>query len=256
MPTIHFYGEVLPREALITVSNLPKIPWPLTKDGSALNFSVKIKQGKIHVAVETEHYSPRDILVLHMRAFDLARTAVELAAFKMGWGVTTTLSTFTDPDGVTFPVPITHDNLASLCTAFDLENGFSEIWRIVQGDIDIFGALNDLIASITLPHVGSVNCARAIEAIRKEIAGGGSSKKSAAQREWLKMEEALRIDRRYRESITKLSIVPRHGKRVRVDGPTTAQNIERSWTIMNRFLEYKKRADGPLPEEEFELLKG
>jgi hypothetical protein len=51
------------------------------------------------------------------------------------------------------------------------------------------------------------------------------------------------------------SIEPRFGKR-KVPLPLAEENemIIKAWTIMNRFLEYKKRGDRPLPISDFPLL--
>jgi hypothetical protein len=47
---------------------------------------------------------------------------------------------------------------------------------------------------------------------------------------------------------------PRHGDPAHIPAITTTEITRRSWKIMNRFFEYKKRDNGPLPLAEFPLL--
>jgi len=69
------------------------------------------------------------------------------------------------------------------------------------------------------------------------------------------MRQYLNIDHAYLKFITDVSTAPRHGKRV---GATSQKDfdetITRSWVVMNRFLEYKKRGDKQLPLAAFPLL--
>ena len=90
-----------------------------------------------NVAVEMEEYSPRDKVALYMRAFDLARTTVEMVAFAKGWAVTIVMSEFVDPEGAVTPIFLANDKLASICTSFDLQSGFEEMLGIVLNDLAI-----------------------------------------------------------------------------------------------------------------------
>jgi hypothetical protein len=69
------------------------------------------------------------------------------------------------------------------------------------------------------------------------------------------MRDSLNIDQPYLEFITEHSKGPRHGD---VKGSTfsaTRETIKRSWIVMNRFLEFRKRGNRPLSLSEFPLLK-
>ncbi len=222
---------------------MPGVAWKIKERGLSLHFQVEIERSQIHLTVNANTYSPDDIAVLYKHALDIARTVVELAAFKKGYGVFVLLSRFVDPDGVSKELVLgCNENLARICTAFDLTDGFPQMWRIVQLSPAIFAILNDLIASITVPHVATVNCARAIDGIRQLIGGSGTDKQ-----QWSAMRQTLRVDREYLQFITDRSKGPRHGNRLYLDGVAVTEIVERSWTIMNRFLEYKKSGDKPLP---------
>jgi hypothetical protein len=94
----------------------------------------------------------------------------------------------------------------------------------------LFMALNELILAITLPHVSSVNCARAMERLKHLIAPQGATDKEA----WRKMRDTLRIDESYLKYITRYSVGPRHGSPVHVPGTVTTEVTRRAWIIMNR----------------------
>jgi hypothetical protein len=129
---------------------------------------------------------------------------------------------------------------------------FLKVYKVVLEEPAIFMALNDLIVAISYPHHGPVNCARAVESIRHLLAP--NLKKRDAQ--WRVMNNALQLKSTYTSFITDHAKTGRHGDRTHIPGTTVREVVQRSWTIMNRFLEYKKRGGAvPLPLREFpELL--
>jgi hypothetical protein len=112
-------------------------------------------------------------------------------------------------------------------------------------------ALNDLIVSITLPHQASVNCARDVEGLRVLMVPATDRKQA-----WPIFQTNLNIDRAYREFVTDVSTGPRHGDRTWIPGTTVTEATKRAWIILNRFLEYRKRANQALPLADFPLLTG
>jgi len=70
------------------------------------------------------------------------------------------------------------------------------------------------------------------------------------------MQTGLNLDAAYLKLITDQSVGPRHGDHQYVLGTMTREIATRSWTVMNRFLEYLKRGRAALPPDEFPLLKG
>jgi len=142
-------------------------------------------------------------------------------------------------------------NLAKLSTAYTFNAQSYEQMVLAMGNhIDDLFLLNDLIDSILAPHGAVVNCARAIEGIRLRMTPEGFTKKQG----WEEMRWSLRIDHAYLKFITDQSEGPRHADRSGVNNVEYQMTLERSWTVMNRYLEYKKRGNQPLPESEFELL--
>ena len=125
------------------------------------------------------------------------------------------------------------------------------MYKIALSDPDVMLAVNDLIASIAVSHHGPINCGRVVEVIRDAIAPRSAKEKQA----WEIMRTSLNLSFDYVQFITHVSKGPRHGKRM---GVTTQdqfnETINRAWTVMNRFFEYKKRGDVALPIDLFPLL--
>jgi hypothetical protein len=162
------------------------------------------------------------------------------------------LDTFVNPDGVQSPIAPKDDRLAPLCTALALDSEFDQVHALVLQEVGLFMALNDLIGAITLPHVSPVNCGRAMDGLKHLIATPGSNDKQA----WEQMREALQIDEKYLKFITDHSSGPRHARPGHTPGSVTTEVTRRSWIIMNRFFEFRKRGSKRLSLPDFPLLVG
>ena len=69
------------------------------------------------------------------------------------------------------------------------------------------------------------------------------------------MRQKLNIELEYLSFITEESRGPRHGDRFKGTPTAYKEVLKRSWNVMNRFLEYKKRKDKQLSLSTFPLLK-
>jgi hypothetical protein len=216
-------------------------------------FRVTIDNSAVKVECEIEKYEPGYLGELHRRALDLARASANLAAFAGGLGMIVTLDTLIDPEGRPSALIFTAPALPPLCTAFglgpDKGGDFDVVFRMVLAEAPLFMALNDLIATITLPHCSLVNCGRVVESIRRMIS---PTLEGAAA--WRAMHQALNISRPYQEWISKQSTGPRHGDPAFTPGTTTTEVTRRTWGIMNRFFEYRKRGNKPLTAPDFPEL--
>ncbi len=252
MPKVTFFGKVLP-EAIKISMQAPELTWKWQQANLDLVFRVRIDNSVVTVECETQKYETAYLAEFHKRASDLARASANLAAFASGQGIIVMLDRFVDPDGrdssMIFPDP----SLPPLCTAFGLEPArqadFAAIFNKVLAEPALFIALNDLIAAITIHHCAPVNCGRVIESIRRMIAPTLDG--SAA---WQAMHQALNVSRPYQEWISKQSTGPRHADPAFVPGTTLGEIIRRTWAIMNRFLEYRKRGNQPLTAPDFPEL--
>jgi len=257
MPRVRFTGRIFPTGVNLSVADHPQINWHDDENNLDITFTTTIQNNAVTVDCDVGRFDATLITALYMRAFDLARATVDLAAFNSGFGFVVVFETFTSPAGEVTPVGAYDASLAALCTAYEMgvtpataeENDFHKVLVAVSTDWRMFRALRHLIEAITLPHESPTHCARAIEALRHIIVPNEPPKRA-----WPKFRETLNVSEDFLKLITDISTGPRHGDPTHVSGATTREITQRAWKIMNRFLEYKKRNTGPLPPTEFPLL--
>lgn len=253
MVKVHFIGRVIPTSLQISV-RIPQLEWKWLEQNIEFQFRVIIGNSFVNVECELDRYNDTYFDELYKRASDIARTAVNLVAFATGYGLTLVLETFIYPDGTPAPITPQDPSVASLCTSYSLQSekqqDFGAVLRIVAVEPNLFFALNDLVEAITIHHVAPVNCALAMDRLKHLIANPGAKNPEA----WKQMRETLRIDEAYLKFITETSKDPRHGRPGLTPGSLTSDATRRAWTIMDRYLEYRKRGGNPLPPDEFPLL--
>jgi hypothetical protein len=258
MPIVHLLGIVLPPPPWVSITSkdMPKVSYsPLP--GLDITITINISNSAIDMECNLSRFIEGDIVHVHRITLDIARAVVNLIAFVKGFGLSVYMHTLITPDG-TPTVLVTHDpQLAEACTVFLLkeektpENDFQTIASLVISEPSLFIALDDLVVSQTVPHSVPVNCARVVDAIRHMIAPVMSGKRDHS---WEAMRTALKLERSYLQMITDNSTAGRHGDRSFISGPITMEIQRRAWTVMNRFLEFRKRKNQPLPVEEFPML--
>lgn len=262
MALLKFYGRILPPPPIInlTMKDLPSIHWEDKELGLVMDLSMSIVDSEVIVSCESNLYSTQDEMSeIYKRVFDMARSAVDCFSYVKGVGLSVILERFIPPNGISTNILVERPELASLVTAFDLNpsnkgSNFEAMYAIVISEPNLFLALNDLIASITVSHHAAVNCGRAIEAIREVIMPSGSDR-SRRNRGWEIMRQHLNIELTYLSFITDVSTAPRHGKRVAATSKQDFnETLKRSWIIMNRFFEYRKRGNVQLPLADFPIL--
>jgi hypothetical protein len=247
----HLHGVIIHPANLCHSAHWEDAPTELV-----LDVSLNITNSIIEVDSESNQYGTeaKDGQV-NLRAFDTARAIVDSFAYAAGLGPTVVLDNVTKPDGIKYDIREKRPDLAALVTAFhsgpeDTSIELASMLPIVFSDTLVFMALNDLVASISLPHHAPVNCGRVIEAIRELMTPLNGDRKQA----WLAMRDSLNIDQGYLEFITNQSKGPGHGDRRSVTYPSFQETIKRSWIVMNRFLEFRKRGNQRLPLGEFPPL--
>ncbi len=257
MPTIIFSGRVTPKSIHVSLATLRiEVGYGegTTVDGLQTEFEFSIKNSVVEVRCHLNRFLERDYNHLVALALEVARSSVDLMAFSTGIGISLTIDMVTFPDGSSREV-YHHDLLLPpLCTAFrtdGIDSGFSEVLSIVIGDRDIMMALNDLTSTMApLSPRARINCARAVEALARIISRRGTKPPQRLP----KISEALNLSKDYIESVTQAK-GPRHGDYFVPLGLPMHELRARAWTVMNRFLEFRKRGSAsPLPTTEFPLL--
>ncbi len=258
MPIVHFIGRILPAAVQISFTDIPQGKWEWPEAGLSLDFTIRITNSQINVECKLDHYKDDYIVELHRRAFDLARACVNVAAFGTGFGIFVFFDKFVGPSGIPSDLLFTNPRLVGECTAFkmnpvtmDEKRDLEKVLAIVMMEPGLFMALNDLIQGVSVPHMTPANCGRVVDALRKLVTPGIEPKQG-----WPIFQQVVQADEPYLTFISEHSKKPRHGEHVRIDGPTTTEIARRTWIIMNRFLEFRKRGNQPLPPAEFPMLMG
>jgi hypothetical protein len=256
MPTVKFYGRILPSVCKVTLALDPSttLNWIDEERQNSFAFKINISNSDIRVECAATHYDKSQFDEVYRRAFDLARAAVDVVAFGAGWGLTVVFDKFEDQTGATSELMIHDPSLPPLVTAFQiggpLPNNLQETLHLVWTEPALFFAFRDLIEAITLPHRASVCCARAVEGLRNLIAVQGQARGQA----WAEFNRALQLEASYTKLITANSVGTRHGDHERISGEVTKEITRRSWTIMDRFLRYRLGGNKPLDAKQFPLL--
>jgi hypothetical protein len=225
--------------------------------GLSIQIKLNIKDSMVDVECNANRFEVTELATIYTWALDFATASANLVAFAGGYGVTVILDLLVGPDGTSSEFFSVNRDLAALCTSFGvnsasttINNEFTEIYSLVLTERSLFMALDDLIVANTRPHHAVINCARVVEAIRIMIAPPGTPPKQA----WPILRGTLHLGEEYLKLITDQSTSPRHGGSDRPDGSINTVLVMRCWTIMNRFLEFRKRGNKALPMSEFPLL--
>jgi hypothetical protein len=189
-------------------------------------------------------------LAVYNRALDIVRTALDLTSFSDGRPWTLILEKYTGPDGKTRAFGLAEPWVEPLCTAVKQGDSYLQVLGLLLSEPPLFYALQDLIEAIKLPRRPVINCARVVDTLRSQIAGRRTRKVG-----WQILQQNLQISQPYLAFITDLSKGHRHGDWQETIDPDNAKEATiRTWVIMNRFLEFRKRGNEPLPPSDFPLL--
>jgi hypothetical protein len=216
-----------------------------------MEFVCRIQQSAIEIDCKVEKFSADKLADIHRRALDISRAQVNLIAFKMGFGLTVVLDSYTASDGVTRTLLFQDSRLPDCVSAIDLSDGFAEMCQKIIEQPLLQMALNELILSISTPHVALVECARAMDRLKHLVADPDQKDGPA----WRQLREALQISEQYLKFITDHSTGPRHGRPGHTSGQVVSEVTRRSWVVLNRYFELLKRGAKQLPLSEFPLLQ-
>jgi hypothetical protein len=264
MPIFLFKGRILPEFTGLSIWNVPTIHFsepphlPDLPDGLTGDFTIAINHSVIDLICVVEQKSA-SISRVHNRAIAYVRAFVDLNCFATGSPLSVILDTAIGPDGEALSLLPVHPTLAQLCTVttnnpaapgaigFDLLDSFIR-------EPALFLALRDLVSALTSADLAVVDCARAIEGLRNIMVPDDPENRKKA---WPIFQENLNIDMAYGKYITDLATAPRHGDRTQwITGAMIDEMLKRSWIIMNRFIEFRRRGSQPLAPPDFELLTG
>ncbi len=212
MPKITFKGALLPPSIRLNIEGIGPIRM-IQAGGDTISgftfadFTIKVKDFLLEVECEVNKYEGiADQTILLMHAYNLARAVVDSLCFIKGIGLTVYIESVVNPNGKERILGPQTDRVSGLCTAFTLEpTSYSAMVMLLISEPRILIALNDLVASISSFHLASINCARAVEAIRTAMAPETMDRNDA----WLLVQKNLNVSKAYTQFITSESRGPR-----------------------------------------------
>ncbi len=175
------------------------------------------------------------------------------------WGVgfTITVDSLKRPDGSVADIQRVNKILGSLCTAYKFpprnaieQFEFEKVLRLILAEPNLMGSLTDLADTLAFHHQTPTNCGRVLDSLRRAVAPDLKDPQG-----WAVLQQLLRISRSFMEFVSIQSTKPRHGDRItHVPEETVTEISKRTWQIVDRFIEFRKRGSQPLPKSEFPQL--
>lgn len=250
MHKIQFRGRVLPAAFPVTILGAPSLHIENERLGLVSDMRFNIQDSLITVDCEANKFDIAIMGSLTIRAHNAVEAAVNLLSFSTGVGHSIVLDKCHLPGGTVQEIVSQDRELAKLATAIRSSDDLRRFLKMCLVEPSLFLAVRDLADAIKTSNIAEINCTRAIETIRNYFTPPGRSREEG----WEPMRIALNASQKYVTSITSLSRGPRHGNYYETPAEKIQEACAKTWTLMNRFLEYRKRNNQPLPLLEFSLL--
>jgi hypothetical protein len=254
MPVYQFTGRVIPPFNDFTISGPISVNWNDPTISLVMSGTLQIAKGIVEISCDSNLSGTEDAEGrVYRNALDLAIAVGSIYAFGKGMGLRVVLESVIKPDGIKYNIQEKMPYLEPLVTALQSRQDggvdITTVLPIVLSDPTIFVSLTDLIESINRTPEAPVKCGRAVDAIRYYM-----SPKNDRKAGWAAMRDNLNLSQPFLEFITEHSKGPRHGDVKNTAYSAVNEILKRSWIIMNRFLEFKKRGDQRLQLVDFPLL--
>lgn len=258
MPTVRFYGTIHPTFLQLTSPSFGTT-WPADDLGFPLPMEASVQGSKFTVTCELPKYEEAMGAVLLARAGNLIRVFTNAVSFSMAIGLTITFDSFQAPDGRIGPVQHITFGLVGICSAFTFppksssENAeFHRALNTIITEPNLAGSMTDLAETLVHWHQTPTNCGRVLDSLRKAVAPAVKPIKG-----WAILQGIVNADDAYMKFVSDISTDPRHGDRTAgTSSRDVAETMRRTWEVMNRFIEYRKRGSQPLSLTEFPMLRG
>lgn len=250
VPAIKFIGHTLPGHLRVGLSET--LGFTLNKaDGQRTRFEVSITDSIVTVECSVTSGVHDELAALYQRARHYAQCVMNTFSFANGIPFSAVLDECIDHRGVNMIIETHTPGVENLCTAYKINDAsFGAAFNLISGDVSLSMAFDDLLGAARDTLLATVNCARMLDALRKMVAGPETRESD----QWEKLRKTLNLTREYVQPLTDNSIEPRHGVRTGQSSEIVQEVIKRSWTIMNRFLEYRMLKGAPLPLDRFPIL--
>jgi hypothetical protein len=251
MAVVEMLGRVMPSGLTINASHLGV--GYAADDGSLTGmFNITILNSEVRVTWEAKTYSPDNLFPIFFHATRLAKSLVNLIAFRMGAAATVMLDYHRVDGGNVRAINILDPSVAGLSNLLESDEGLMSVFEMMAEEPHLMLVLDDLIAGLwSQPHK-LINCARCVEALRQLVAGY----RLTPRQQWPIFNDRLRLTRSYTDPIMRHSLDPRHGKEYAIPDGEVAEVTRRTWVIANRFFRYRLNGNSKLDEQSFPVLAG
>jgi hypothetical protein len=248
---IRFLGQVLPTTLKVTVQNHPTIRWNATEHNTIVHFDIKIADSEVTVDCHMNNFEERKHYIdLYLRSLDYVYAVLDVLSFSTGKYHRLIIDRWIKPNGDRKDIYDMFFNAPEFNSAATTDpTDFGRVLSIVSVEHHLRMALRDLISGTMESHVSPVDFGRVVESLRHLISPNLDRKEG-----WARLLTTLRVERAFIQPITDTSTAPRHGDFSRIIGDVTTDIAKRTWILMNRYLEYRKAGNQPLPPELFPVL--
>jgi hypothetical protein len=246
MHIIQYFGHIEPRSAEFNSDTDQNITDE--SRGISARFRMRIQGSEVHLVCNLKsQVHPNSLYVL---AYDMCRLWINMHSFATGISYTLHFDEMIDYAGRREKLSSQFVHAKRLCTAYNLEEGMKEAWLILVNEAKLFVAFNDLMHAVVFTNEIPVATARVLDTIRVLMAPKGMKTEKA----WPYVQKGLGVSEAYLKFVTDISKGPRHGDITYASVETCEELLIRAWTVMNRFIEYRKRGNLTLPLSEFPAL--
>lgn len=242
MPTVQFAGKIVPIRPPHEIGELPPFVWENVETGERESYEITFSSSDVSARVTIDHeIDEANVSRYRNTAMELARTALNIVCFVEGIGLLLYLDRYIPNEGKPELLVPGDPRLKSLVTLTSIN--VPVLSTILAGDSQLSRPLSDLINAITWPFAAPINCARAVEGIRKHNNPNEGDARGAS---WKMLQDALNISKEYLEFIGDMSVNPRHGSSAFIEPTEQEECIVRAWTIMDRYFRYLGGGRKPL----------
>jgi hypothetical protein len=261
MPTFKVLGKIEPPWIQLTFDIEPQVRYRIDEVALDLSCKISIKQSDVLVTCEASRFDEGTMAWALQYLFDWVSAEVDLFTFASGKVFNVHLDSAEYPDGSIHRLIGTAPDLAALvtaCTATSTDDSvhvdIRALLTIIIGSPTLMIALHDLTSALRYGNNSLTNCGRAMEGLRKALWGKDEADDREQQGAWKKLRDTLRVSKPYLQTITNASRGPRHGSTAYIAGNHRQDVLKKSWTVMNRFLQYRLGGDQPLLGSEYPML--
>ena len=253
MPTLKFRGPVTPTGHRIELSE-PLVTTVRGANWPTQTYAVTVYDGLVAVTCNMNGYSEKKHLGMAINRSQLfGQSFLNMTSFVTGTPYRFMIDEGKIPGSVDDKwqrLAPEHRYLAEICTVAKVgDRSISELYNLIVTEPNLILACDDMIRALENVFIAKVNCARVIDGLKNILSPGTNRSK-----QWETLRISLNLGREYIEFVMKESKHPRHGSHVSDKSEPAHEVIYRTWIIMNRFLELKKRGIEKLPDEEFPLI--